>query len=273
MNKNSNLFLSARHPYHLVSQSPWPLVGSIAALILTSGGVLYMHTYTYGGYILIFGAISVIFVMIKWWGNVIHESTVVGYHNSIVKTGLRYGVILFITTEVMFFFAFFWAFFASAISPVVEIGAVWPPKGITVFNPWEVPLINTIILLTSGVTLTWSHHAIIANRRKQAIRALLFTVILGAAFTCLQAMEYLEAPFTISDGIYGSSFYMATGFHGIHVLIGTTFLIVCLFRLIKYHFTSKHHVGFEAAAWYWHFVDVVWLFLFASIYWWGGSPF
>lgn len=268
MNKKWNSF--SYHPYHLVDISPWPIIGATSALILTIGGVMSMHSYNYGVFVLLFGFISLIYTLFVWWRDIIRESTFEGHHTIIVQMGLRYGVILFITTEVMFFFAFFWAFFASSLSPAIEIGAIWPPKGINVFSPWDVPLLNTLILVLSGVTITWSHHAIILGNRKQAIISLALTILLGSFFTCLQIMEYVEAPFRISDGIYGSTFFMATGFHGIHVLIGTTFLIVCFIRLIKYHFTTKHHFGFEAAAWYWHFVDVVWLFLFITIYWWGG---
>ena len=204
-----------------------------------------------------------------WWRDVIREATFEGHHTSVVQTGLRYGMILFIVSEVMFFSGFFWAFFHSALAPTVEIGSIWPPEGIHPFNPWDVPLLNTIILLASGATVTWAHHAITTGLRYQAIYALVLTLLLAVIFTSLQAFEYLEASFNISDGIYGSTFYMATGFHGFHVIIGTTFLAVCLVRLINYHFTTTHHFGFEAAAWYWHFVDVVWLFLFVSIYWWG----
>jgi len=165
---------------------------------------------------------------------------------------------------------FFWAFFHSSLSPTIDIGSVWPPKGIEVLDPWGVPFLNTLILLTSGASVTWAHHAILAGKEKQGIYALISTVLLAAIFTGFQAIEYTEAGFTISDSIYGSCFYLATGFHGFHVFIGTVFLSVCLIRLSKHHFTTKHHFGFEAAAWYWHFVDVVWLFLFVTIYWWGG---
>ncbi len=216
-----------------------------------------------------FGLLLVTLTMIIWWRDVIREATFEGHHTSVVQTGLRYGMILFIVSEVMFFSGFFWAFFHSALAPTVEIGSIWPPEGIHPFNPWDVPLLNTIILLASGATVTWAHHAITTGLRYQAIYALVLTLLLAVIFTSLQAFEYLEASFNISDGIYGSTFYMATGFHGFHVIIGTTFLAVCLVRLINYHFTTTHHFGFEAAAWYWHFVDVVWLFLFVSIYWWG----
>nr|AJF36655.1 cytochrome c oxidase subunit 1 and subunit 3 fusion protein [Gefionella okellyi] len=270
---NKNKLLSIKHPFHLVNVSPWPLLGAISALLLTFGGVMYMHFYKYGSELLLLGLFLWLYVMFVWWRDIIRESTYEGFHTNIVQTGLRYGMILFITTEIMFFFAFFWAFFASSLSPSIEIGSIWPPKFINVFNPWEVPLLNTLISLLSGITITWTHHAILANNRKESIISLIITILLGGFFTCLQIVEYIEATFCISDGIYGSTFYMATGFHGFHVFIGTTFLIVCLIRLIYYHFTFKHHFGFEAAAWYWHFVDVVWLFLFVSIYWWGGSPF
>ena len=164
---------------------------------------------------------------------------------------------------------FFWTFFHSSLAPSVELGAIWPPKGIEVLNQWEVPLLNTVILLSSGATVTWAHHSIVSGDRKGAILGLILTVSLALIFTALQGLEYYEAPFTIADGIYGSTFFIATGFHGLHVIIGTIFLAVCLARLINYHFTKHHHFGFEAAAWYFHFVDVVWLFLFVSIYWWG----
>lgn len=263
--------LIQRHPYHLVDPSPWPLIASVSVLLLTMGGVMYMHSYIGGGYLLSLGFLMVLYTMFVWWRDVIREATFEGHHTSVVQVGLRYGMLLFIVSEVMFFVAFFWAFFHSSISPTVELGAVWPPKGITILNPWEVPLLNTAILLLSGATITWAHHSIIAGRRNQAIYGLVFTILLAFFFTALQGMEYVEATFKISDGIYGTTFFMATGFHGFHVIVGTLFITVCLIRLIKYHFTRQHHFGFEAASWYWHFVDVVWLFLFISIYWWGSA--
>lgn len=262
---------SQRHLFHLVDVSPWPIVGAFSALTLTLGFALYMHSFSFGSYIALLGLFLVLFTMFVWWRDVVREATYEGNHTSVVQIGIKYGVLVFIATEVMFFIAFFWGYFHASLSPVIEIGSIWPPKGITPFNPWEVPFLNTIILLLSGVTITWSHHAIIESNRKQAILGLELTVLLGAIFTALQVYEYIEAPFNISDGIYGTTFFMATGFHGAHVLIGSIFLFVCLIRLIKYHFTSTHHVGFEAAAWYWHFVDVVWLFLFTTVYWWGGA--
>ena len=260
-----------KHPFHLVDPSPWPIFASFAAFLSTVGGVMYMHAYSGGGLVLSLGQSMILYSMFVWWRDVVRESTYEGHHTSLVQYGLRYGMILFIVSEVMFFLAFFWAFFHSSLAPSVEIGAVWPPKGIVVLNPWEIPFLNTMILLSSGAAVTWAHHAILAGQRQQAIIGLTLTVLLAVFFTGFQGYEYLEAPFTISDGIYGSTFFLATGFHGFHVFIGTVFLLVCLIRYIQYHFTKKHHFGFEAAAWYWHFVDVVWLFLFVSIYYWGGA--
>lgn len=257
------------HPYHLVDPSPWPYVGSMAALGMTVGGVMYFHSYEFGELLLISSTLLVLFVMVVWWRDVIREASYQGHHSLIVQRGLKWGMLLFILSEVCFFFSFFWAFFHSSLGPAIELGAVWPPVGIQALNPFEVPLLNTAILLTSGATLTWSHHALISGDRKNTILGLIVTVVLGIIFTALQGLEYYEAPFTIADSVYGSVFFVATGFHGLHVLIGTTFLIVCFFRILKHHFTKHHHNGFEASIWYWHFVDYVWIFLFISIYWWG----
>jgi cytochrome c oxidase subunit 3 len=260
-----------KHPFHLVDPSPWPLFASLASLSTAIGAVLYMHGYVGGNALVTLGFCMVLYSMFVWWRDVIREATFEGHHTKTVQTGLRYGMILFIVSEIMFFFAFFWAFFHSSLAPSIEIGSMWPPKGISVLNPWDIPFLNTIILLSSGASVTWAHHAILAGQRMQGMYSLAVTIFLASVFTSLQVMEYMEAPFTISDGIYGSTFYMATGFHGFHVFVGTLFLGVCLVRLYKHHFTQNHHFGFEAAAWYWHFVDVVWLFLFVAIYWWGGA--
>nr|YP_009515599.1 cytochrome c oxidase subunit 3 [Sirodotia delicatula]AVK39595.1 cytochrome c oxidase subunit 3 [Sirodotia delicatula] len=259
-----------RHPFHLVDPSPWPFVSSLAALFCAIGLVMYMHAYQ-GAVWVLMNSFSLLFLtMFVWWRDVVREATFEGHHTGMVQKGLRYGVFLFIISEILFFFAFFWAFFHSSLSPAIEIGSVWPPKGLNVLDPWQIPFLNTLILLLSGCTITWSHHAITSNRRTQAITSLFLTIILAAIFTSFQVFEYNTADFRLSDGIYGSTFYMATGFHGFHVFVGTLFLLVCLARLSKYQLTQQHHFGFEAAAWYWHFVDVVWLFLFVSIYWWGG---
>jgi cytochrome c oxidase subunit 3 len=192
-----------------------------------------------------------------------------GYHTQLVKRGITIGFILFVISEVFFFISIFWGYFHSALAPTVELGSLWPPKGIEALNPWEIPLLNTVILLSSGATVTWAHYALIEGDRSSSIKALILTIILAILFTGLQGYEYYNASFTIADGIYGSCFYFGTGFHGLHVIVGTTFLIVCFIRLINYHFTDTHHIGFESAILYWHFVDIVWLFLFISIYWWG----
>nr|YP_010865784.1 cytochrome c oxidase subunit III [Sclomina xingrensis]WGT89866.1 cytochrome c oxidase subunit III [Sclomina xingrensis]WGT89879.1 cytochrome c oxidase subunit III [Sclomina xingrensis]WGT89892.1 cytochrome c oxidase subunit III [Sclomina xingrensis]WGT89905.1 cytochrome c oxidase subunit III [Sclomina xingrensis]WGT89918.1 cytochrome c oxidase subunit III [Sclomina xingrensis] len=254
------------HPYHLVDVSPWPLTGSIGAMTLTSGMVMWFHKNSMSLYML--GVLILLLTMIQWWRDISREGTYQGKHTLAVTQGLKLGMILFIISEVLFFVSFFWAFFHSSLSPTVEI-STWPPKGILTFNPMHVPLLNTMVLLCSGLTVTWAHHSIMEKNFTQTKSALIITVMLGVYFTVLQAYEYYEASFTISDSVFGSCFYMATGFHGIHVIIGTTFLMVCLMRHLMNHFSSKHHFGFEAAAWYWHFVDVVWLFLYISIYWWG----
>jgi cytochrome c oxidase subunit 3 len=257
-------------PFHLVDPSPWPLLASLSAFNLTVGGVLYMHSYKFGGSILLIGFISLVLSSFLWWRDVIRESTFRGKHTKAVQNGLKNGMLLFIVSEVMFFFAFFWAFFACSLSPALSVGCIWPPTGIDVLNPWEIPLLNTGILLLSGATCTLAHYTILLGNRNKSLTSLGLTIFLGFLFSLLQLLEYYEANFNISDGIYGSVFFMTTGFHGFHVLIGSIFLGVCLIRLLKNHFTREHHVGFELAAWYWHFVDVVWLGLFVSLYWWGG---
>nr|QCF45682.1 cytochrome c oxidase subunit III [Pomacea maculata] len=256
-----------RNPFHLVEFSPWPLTASVEALFLTSGLAGWMYGYSF--LTLSLGLILIGFTMFQWWRDIIRESTLQGFHTMQVSKGLRWGMILFITSEVCFFFAFFWAFFHSSLAPSTDLGSCWPPLGIHALNPFEVPLLNTGVLLASGVTVTWAHHALMEGNLKEALQGLLTTVILGIYFTFLQAGEYYEASFTIADGVYGSTFFVATGFHGLHVLIGSSFLLVCLMRVWLQHFSTGHHFGFEAAAWYWHFVDVVWLFLYLSIYWWG----
>lgn len=243
-----------KHPYHLVDASPWPLVSAFSCLVTATGATMFMHSFQNGEKVLFLGLFMIICSMFVWWRDVIREATFNGYHTHTVQLGLRYGMILFIISEVMFFFAFFWAFFHSSLSPAMEIGSVWPPTSIHPFDPWGVPLLNTIILLLSGATVTWAHHEILAGRKEPAKMGLFLTLALALTFTGFQVFEYIEASFTISDGVYGSTFFMATGFHGFHVIIGTIFLTVCFFRLVKNHFTKKHHFGFEAAAWYWHFV-------------------
>ena len=257
------------HPYHLVDPSPWPYVSSMAALGLTTGLVMWFHSYEYGELLALTGLSLLLFTMGIWWRDVIREASFQGHHTLVVQKGLKIGMLWFIISEVVFFFSFFWAFFHSSLSPCIEIGATWPPVGISALDPFEVPLLNTAILLSSGATVTWSHHALISGDRANAILGLGLTILLGVVFTFLQGLEYFEASFTIADSIYGSTFFLATGFHGLHVIIGTLFLMVCFVRILKHHFTKHHHNGFEAAIWYWHFVDYVWIFLYICIYWWG----
>lgn len=256
-----------RQPFHLVEYSPWPLTSSMGAFTLAIGLASWFHNH--GTACLIIATVLIVVSMLQWWRDVVREGTFLGHHTRNVTTGLRWGMILFITSEVIFFFAFFWAFFHRRLSPSPEIGCCWPPTGIHPLNPFSVPLLNTAVLLASGVTVTWAHHRLIEGNRTNATQALIVTVALGAYFTFLQAGEYIAAPFTIADRVYGATFFVATGFHGLHVLIGSTFLIVCLLRTLAHHFSAGHHFGFEAAAWYWHFVDVVWICLYLCIYWWG----
>jgi len=257
-----------RHLFHLVNISPWPIFAGFSAFILCNGTVAFFYNMEHGGFFSLFGLFSLIFTTIFWWRDVVREGNE-GHHTYVVQSNLRYGMILFIISEIMFFFAFFWAYFHSSLAPTIELGSIWPPEAIHPFNPWDIPFINTLILLLSGVTITWAHYAMIHGLKDEAIQTIMGTIGLAIIFTCCQMWEYEEPGFNISDGIYGSTFYLATGFHGIHVIIGTIFIIISLFRIYFDHYTITHHFGFEAAAWYWHFVDVVWLFLFISIYYWG----
>lgn len=294
-----------KHNYHLVNPSPWPLVGSGTAAVMMIGAVAWMQGADglfgiKGPWLFLIGLGGVLITMLGWWRDVVKESLTGENTSTVIRLGLRYGMILFIASEVMFFAAWFWAFFGAAlfpggIEPIImangvpmpnadglpamlgndgremATGGVWPPKDVEPLNPWHLPLINTLILLMSGTTVTWAHHAVIHNDQKGLQQGLIVTIVLGLVFTFFQYLEYAEAlgggMFKFSGGgIYGASFFMATGFHGLHVVIGTIFLIVCLFRARAGHFTPERHFGFESAAWYWHFVDVVWLFLFACIY-------
>nr|QTH79165.1 cytochrome c oxidase subunit III [Heptamelus sp.] len=261
--------MKKNHPFHLVDYSPWPLLGSLGVMTFVSGSVKWFHQTNPNLFII--GMVIILMIMFQWWRDIVRESTYQGHHTMSVMEGMRWGMILFITSEVFFFISFFWAFFHSSLSPTIEIGSIWPPKGISPFNPMQIPLLNTLILISSGATITWSHHSLMNNNKTEAMKSLMFTIMLGVIFSILQGYEYMEAPFTIADSIYGSTFFMATGFHGIHVLIGSTFLLVNYFRIKNNHYSTNHHLGFEMAAWYWHFVDVVWLFLYISIYWWGGK--
>jgi len=258
-----------KHPWHLVDPSPWPVVGAASALVMMLGAVLFMREGI--PWMLIAGLALLLLTMFLWWRDVVREATYEGHHTAPVQVGLRFGMALFITSEVMFFVAWFWAYFNAALFPTEQMGGVWPPEGVITFDPWDLPFLNTLILLTSGATVTWAHHALKEGNRRHMLLGLALTILLGMSFTGIQAFEYSRAPFGFREGIYPTTFFMATGFHGFHVIVGTLFLIVCFFRAYAGHFKPDHHFGFEAAAWYWHFVDVVWLFLFTCIYWWGAG--
>ena len=268
------------HDYHILPPSPWPLIGAFTALIMAAGGIMWMHEARFGGLVFYLGLAGVLFTMYGWWAQVIKEAHA-GDHTPVVSLHLRYGMILFIASEVMFFVGWFWAWFDFSLFPVpMEVAegaatlsetapATFPPKGLEIIDPFAFPLLNTLILLCSGTTVTWAHHALIHGDREGLKKGLWLTIILGLIFTSIQAYEYMHAEIPFKGLNYGAAFYMATGFHGFHVLVGTIFLIVCLVRAYKGHFTPRQHFGFEAAAWYWHFVDVVWLFLFIVVYVWG----
>jgi len=280
------------HDYHIIDPSPWPFIGAIGALLMAIGGVGYMRwlsdeSFALGAielanpWLLFIGLLVVLYTMYAWWSDTVKES-LEGHHTRVVSMHLRYGMLLFIASEVMFFVAWFWAFFDASLFPdeaaqvgrMAYTGGQWPPEGLEVLDPLHLPLFNTIILLLSGTTVTWAHHALIHNERGMLKAMLAITVVLGILFSAVQAYEYAVAPFSFSESLYGATFFMATGFHGFHVLVGTIFLIVCLARAMAGQFKPEKHFGFEAAAWYWHFVDVVWLFLFFAIYVWGswGAP-
>jgi cytochrome c oxidase subunit III len=271
------------HDYHILPLSPWPFLGSLSAFIMAVGAVFLMHKIAisgqqFGPYVFGAGLLGVLYTMFGWWSDVVREANA-GDHTRVVQMHHRYGMIMFIASEVMFFVAWFWAYFDASLysGEVIQYarteltGAHWPPKGIVPFNPWELPLFNTLILLTSGCTATWAHHALLHDDRKGFKQGLWLTIALGALFSYVQVVEYQHATFGFKNHIFGSTFFMATGFHGFHVFIGTVFLAICLRRAYNGDFTPKQHLGFEFAAWYWHFVDVVWLFLFAAIYVWGSD--
>ena len=255
------------HPYHLVDKRPWPITRSLGLLTIISGMIIWFHTNE--NWLLIFRIIITIITIIQWWRDVIRESTFQGIHTNKVILRIKIGIIIFITSEVLFFRSFFWAFIHRRLSPNIEIGIIWPPIGIKSFNPIDIPILNTIILLSSGISLTWPHNSLINNNFTQTTQSIIITIILGLYFSIIQIYEYLESPFSIADSIYGSTFFIRTGFHGIHVIVGTIFIIISILRIKNLQISKTHHIGFESSAWYWHFVDVVWLFLYLLIYWWG----
>nr|QNV11731.1 cytochrome c oxidase subunit III [Hydropsyche fulvipes] len=258
---------SANHTFHLVNYSPWPLTSALGTMFFMLSMIKWFKEFNFN-YLMPISLMIIIITMIQWWRDISRESTFQGLHTIQVNFNMRWGMILFITSEIFFFFSFFWSFFHSSLSPNVELGSIWPPMNIQMFNPFHIPFLNTLILLISGISVTWSHQCLLENKLLEAFKSLLITIFLGVYFSMIQMYEYIQAPFSIADSVFGSTFFVATGFHGLHVLIGTLFLMVCSYRMFKNHFSMNHHFGFEAASWYWHFVDVVWIFLFTFMYWW-----
>nr|UZT67453.1 cytochrome c oxidase subunit 3 [Prosaspicera validispina] len=254
------------HPYHLVSASPWPMLTSLSVLVMMIGTV---WLFSYKNYkLMILGFVNISMCSYQWWRDVIRESTFQGMHTKMILNGLKLGMILFIISELFFFISFFWSYFHSALSPNIELGSIWPPKNIVQFNPYQIPMLNTILLLSSGITVTMSHYYILINNKSKSSLGLKLTILLGLMFSYIQMIEYQESMFCMSDSVYGSLFFLTTGFHGLHVIIGTSFLVITWVRLISNHMSSLHHFGFEAASWYWHFVDVIWIIVYTMIYWW-----
>uniref|UniRef100_UPI0030FEB765 cytochrome c oxidase subunit 3 n=1 Tax=Vespula orbata TaxID=2684586 RepID=UPI0030FEB765 len=256
----------SNHPYHMVTVSPWPLITSINIMFVLIGMMKWFYFMNLD--LIYISMPALLLSLYQWWRDVVREGTFQGMHTSSMIKNLKMGMILFIISEIFFFISLFWAYFHMALSPSIEIGMLWPPKNIIMFNPYDIPLLNSIILITSGMTITWSHHSLLSNKLSSAINILIYTICLSMMFSLCQAFEYYQAPFTIADSVFGSIFFLTTGFHGIHVFIGTLFLMVCLMRMINNHFSKNHHIGYEAAIWYWHFVDIVWLFVYMWIYWW-----
>ena len=258
-------------PYHLVDPSPWPILVSFSLLSLMLGAAMYLHGFTYGGYFLTLGFTLTSFGSILWFRDIITEATFLGMHTTEVQKGLSIGIVLFIISEIFAFLSVFWGFFHASLSASVEIGGTWPPMGITPLDPFAIPLLNTILLLSSGAFITYAHHALIKGNRKASIVGIVFTLILAILFTGLQYYEYQEAGFTIADSVFGSGFFCSTGLHGLHVIVGSLFIGVQFIRLLNHHHTTSHHIGMEGAIAYWHFVDVVWLGLYGIVYLWTAS--
>jgi len=272
---NSSSFSSSKklalHSFHIVDPSPWPLVTGLSAFFIVFGLTRHRHNFGSGLTLFFLGLLRTVVNASIWWRDVVREATFEGQHTTAVQDGLRFGMILFIVSEIRLFFAFFWAYFHASFNPTPSLGATWPPKGIEARDPWRIPLLNTGLLLTSGASLTWSHAALIGGYRMEARTSRVITLVFATVFTLFQLFEYTNASFTISDGVYGSTFYRLTGLHGFHVIVGTLFLIVALVRIMRHHYTQGVHIGYECAAWYWHFVDVVWIGLFLIVYVWGNG--
>nr|ARX96606.1 cytochrome c oxidase subunit 3 [Xylocopa appendiculata] len=254
------------HPYHMVTLSPWPIMLSFNLMNMLMSVVIYMYLNIYT--LLLMNFLIMILSMFQWWRDIIRESTFQGFHTLTVTKFLKFSMILFIISELFFFISFFWTFFHSSISPTIEIGLTWPPMMINSFNPYDIPLLNSVILVSSGFTITWSHHSLLNKNYMNFNKSLTYTLMLGVYFITLQYMEYYESQFCMNDSIFGSVFFMMTGFHGLHVIIGILMISTMFLRFKMNHFSNIHHFHFEASLWYWHFVDVVWLFLYLFVYWW-----
>ncbi|ABD46476.1 cytochrome c oxidase subunit 3 [Neorickettsia sennetsu] len=264
--------------FHVLSPSPWPIFTAASSFGMLASAAFFMHSFPYSQFALFSCTVLLLACMFYWWRDVIAEGVTGKAHTSVVRRGLRIGMVLFLFTEVMFFFTFFWSIFKAWLDPAYVMDGpwpgvrlTWPPEGIVAVNPWNLPLLNTMVLLLSGASMTWAHHSVLKGDNDGVVKGLLYTVVLGLIFTCLQGYEYYHSAFALAEegykAIYSSNFYIATGFHGLHVIIGTIFLAVCYFRARDGQFTAQNHLGLEFAAWYWHFVDVVWLFLFVFLYW------
>jgi cytochrome c oxidase subunit 3 len=258
-----------KHLFHIVDSSPWPIISATSAFLMLSGLAFYMHRIIFGGYFFFCSIVAVGLAAFFWFNDIIKEAGFAGHHSLVVRSGLRWGFLLFILSEIMLFFGFFWAFFHSSFCPSILLGAQWPPVGITIIPVMEFPLFNTFLLIISGVAITWAHRGIALGSFREALDGFLITIILGFLFVILQMFEYYEAFFNISDSVYSTTFYTLTGLHGMHVIVGACFITICFVRLLRGHFLTNHYLGFIFAVWYWHFVDVVWILLFLSIYCWG----
>nr|YP_010884436.1 cytochrome c oxidase subunit III [Adelges cooleyi]WIW75848.1 cytochrome c oxidase subunit III [Adelges cooleyi] len=258
--------MKMNQPYFILNLSPWPIISSINIFNMMISNLMMMNYKM--NMILILNLMLMILISSLWWRDIIRESTFQGNHNFFIMNLIKFSMIMFIISELFLFISFFWNFLHNSLAPSIELGLNWPPKNIIFFNPMMIPLLNTIILLTSSFTITLTHFYLLNNKFKNSKKYIMLTIILSIYFLLLQMFEYNQAMFTFSDSIFGSSFYIATGFHGLHVIIGTIFLIINLMRMIKMQLSFIHHISFELAAWYWHFVDVIWLFLYITIYWW-----
>lgn len=265
----STLDKTQAHPFHLVDPSPWPILISFSLFGLTFNTIMLTHGYSIDTYMIFLNMLTTGYILGLWCRDIISEATLLGHHTQAVRNGIFIGYMLFILTEALFFFGIFWSYFHAALSPNIELGSVWPPVGIEAVNPLELPLLNTIILLSSGATITYSHHALVGRNRRDAVVGLFLTLVLAITFIFFQYLEYINVSFTISDGVFGSTFFLGTGTHGVHIIVGSIMLTVMFIRMINYHFTDKHHLGYETTILYWHFLDIVWLVLFVVFYWWG----